>query len=283
MTSQLPPAGWYADPNGGPGQMYWDGQRWHAEIPVPPPGPQMAPAILTTPQPRRRTALIAGLAVAIVILVAVAGIVGYNLWRKSTRPTAPPVAESALEGLLLSPEQINSATGATGMKFVAKVTTMPDISSWVSDKACVAVAGQAESTVYAGSKWSAMREQVYGDQTTGQLVNEAVVLFPSAKDASAFYTASTQSWPACSNRQFNISVGGSGNAAVVNVGTVSTTNGILSVTLTETANGGHLTGQRALAVANNVVIDIQAAGSGLDVVLNPAGAIAGQIAAKVPH
>jgi hypothetical protein len=24
----LPPAGWYADPSGGPGHRYWDGQRW---------------------------------------------------------------------------------------------------------------------------------------------------------------------------------------------------------------------------------------------------------------
>jgi hypothetical protein len=29
MTTQLPPAGWYPDPTGKPGQMYWDGQGWH--------------------------------------------------------------------------------------------------------------------------------------------------------------------------------------------------------------------------------------------------------------
>jgi Protein of unknown function (DUF2510) len=42
MTTQLPPAGWYADPSGKPGQMYWDGQRWHTDIPTTTP-PAAAP------------------------------------------------------------------------------------------------------------------------------------------------------------------------------------------------------------------------------------------------
>jgi Protein of unknown function (DUF2510) len=37
MTTQIPPAGWYADPSGKPGQMYWDGQRWQQAIPTTPP------------------------------------------------------------------------------------------------------------------------------------------------------------------------------------------------------------------------------------------------------
>ena len=28
--SEQPAAGWYPDPSGGPGQMYWDGYQWHA-------------------------------------------------------------------------------------------------------------------------------------------------------------------------------------------------------------------------------------------------------------
>jgi Protein of unknown function (DUF2510) len=36
MTTQPPPAGWYPDPSGKPGQMYWDGQAWQA--PPTPPG-----------------------------------------------------------------------------------------------------------------------------------------------------------------------------------------------------------------------------------------------------
>ena len=36
MTTQLPSAGWYQDPSGKPGQMYWDGQRWHTAMPARP-------------------------------------------------------------------------------------------------------------------------------------------------------------------------------------------------------------------------------------------------------
>lgn len=31
------PAGWYPDPNGGPGQMYWDGTNWRTDAVVPVP------------------------------------------------------------------------------------------------------------------------------------------------------------------------------------------------------------------------------------------------------
>jgi Protein of unknown function (DUF2510) len=50
MTTQLRPAGWYPDPNGEPGQMYWDGRGWHRGIPgaslsaaSPTPGDQVQP------------------------------------------------------------------------------------------------------------------------------------------------------------------------------------------------------------------------------------------------
>ena len=37
MTEQ-PAAGWYPDPNGKPGQMYWDGRQWQANVPAAIPG-----------------------------------------------------------------------------------------------------------------------------------------------------------------------------------------------------------------------------------------------------
>jgi TM2 domain-containing membrane protein YozV len=37
MTTEQPPAGWYPDPSGKPGQMYWNGQGWNAGMPAPTP------------------------------------------------------------------------------------------------------------------------------------------------------------------------------------------------------------------------------------------------------
>ena len=62
MTAQ-PPPGWYPDPTGKPGQMYWDGQAWQT-----PPTP---PAYAHTPQrsPSGRTTMfvIVGLIAAMAI------------------------------------------------------------------------------------------------------------------------------------------------------------------------------------------------------------------------
>jgi amino acid transporter len=35
MTAERPPAGWYPNPTGQPGQMYWDGQQWQITLPPP--------------------------------------------------------------------------------------------------------------------------------------------------------------------------------------------------------------------------------------------------------
>ena len=39
MSTPISPAGWYPDPEGGPGQRYWDGAQWAAPTPPPAPSP----------------------------------------------------------------------------------------------------------------------------------------------------------------------------------------------------------------------------------------------------
>jgi hypothetical protein len=282
MTTQLPPAGWYPDPNGGPGQVYWDGQRWHTEIPATPPPVQSGIPSPAGGQRPRRGPMLALIAVIVVVVAAAAGITSYLLSQHSHAsqiPTAQPVSEAALEGLLLSSDQINIAMGATGMTVAKTFTAMVDDSADVSDKACLPADSAAEAAVYAGSGSSAVRGQGVADQPA-HIVDQFVVLFPSAQDAHAFYTASTQSWPACANRQFT------DHSEVLTVGPVSTTNGILSApqTIAQTIAGRIVwTGQRALTVANNVVIDVAAGAAGQSGYRpDSAVTIARQIAAKVP-
>lgn len=43
MTPEQPAAGWYPDPAGGPGQMYWDGQQWQANAGAPAASQGVAP------------------------------------------------------------------------------------------------------------------------------------------------------------------------------------------------------------------------------------------------
>ena len=100
------------------------------------------------------------------------------------------------------------------------------------------------------------------------------MFFPSAKQAGAFFNVSAQQWPAChqyTHTQTN---------SEWTVGPVSNTNGTLSTSATQqNANAPGWSCGRAMAIKNNVVIDINTCSA------NPADSavnIANQIAAKVP-
>src|ERR1700736_2961421 len=193
----------------------------------------------------------------------------------TTTTTAPPVAETALDGLLLTPEQVNTAMGATEMTVTKTHTSMSDDSATMAPKECLAIDGSAQAQVYAGSGYTAERDQTLqeGDNFT-HYVEQAVVLFPSAKQAGAFFTASAQQWPAC--RQYTHTQTNSLWA----VGPISNTNGTLSTTATQQNAKAHgwVCG-RALAIRNNVAIDVNTCSANpTDSAVN----IANQIAAKVP-
>jgi serine/threonine kinase PknH len=242
----------------------------------------------SAPQSRRRTGLIAAIVTTVVVLVGGVCIAGYLILnsqpapRTSTpvsanpstgMPQLPPLPPNALNGLLLSVDQISSAMDSSGMTPAGTMTTMPDFSSRVADRPCLALAYAVQAEVYDGTGSSAMRAEV--DQRPQQnAVTQAVVLFPSPQAASSFFAASAKSWTSCSDRQFTISM--NGNSQVHTVGPVTNTSGTLSATVTPSGALGFC--ERALTVASNVAIDVATCAG-------PPGAavsIAHQIAAKVP-
>jgi hypothetical protein len=193
----------------------------------------------------------------------------------TTTTTAPPVAEAALDGMLLTPEQVNTAMGATEMAVTKTHTSMSDDSATMEPKECLAIDGSAQAQVYADSGYTAVRDQTLqeGDNFT-HYVDQAVVFFPSAKQSGAFFTASAQQWPAC--HQYTHTQTNSQWA----VAPVSHNNDTLSTTATQqNANAPGWACGRALAIRNNVVIDVNTCSANpTDAAIN----IANQIAAKVP-
>jgi serine/threonine kinase PknH len=166
------------------------------------------------------------------------------------------------------------------MTVTGTITTLPDGSGQVPDKSCVPLEGAGQATVYADSGWTAVSGQRVADQSHAHLVEQVVVSFPSAREAHAFFASSAQRWPACANRQHDENTT-AGQTQAHTAGPVSNTNGTLSATITGVLARNGATGvcERALTVANNVAIDIDACGA------TPSGAavnIADQIAAKVP-
>ena len=125
--------------------------------------------------------------------------------RPNQKPPTPPAASPAgppriavadLGGLLLSPGDINIAMGTTGMAVAAAVNEMRNDGAEMADNDCRFADGPAEASVYAGSGWTAVRGGVV--QQPGNVTDSvglAVVSFPSADDATAFFTASAERWP----------------------------------------------------------------------------------------
>lgn len=203
----------------------------------------------------------------------------------STSRLPTPVAVAALDGLLLTPDQINAAMGSNNLPVVRTLTTPYDDAPNTSDKACLPILSVAQQTVYAGTNWTALRQQELYPPTHDRthFVQQAVVLFPSAQDATTFFTSSSQSWATCTNRPFTRSVAGQPNE-VWTVGPVANNGGTLSAI--KTLQPGYWTWdscQRALTVANNVAIDVVACTQIKSEAQSGAGVnIASQIAAKVP-
>jgi len=225
--------------------------------------------------------LVAALAVAGICILTAGCSGGGNQGTKTsttrstaTTTTAPPLADTALPGLLLSPDQVNTAMGATEMAVTKTHFSMSDDSATMEPKECLAIDGSAQAQIYAGSGFTAERDQTLqeGDNFS-HYVEQAVVLFPSAKQASAFFTASAQQWPAC--RQYTHTQ----SRSLWSVGPISNANGTLSTTATQqNANAPGWACGRALASKNNVLIDVNTCSA------NPADSavnIANQIAAKV--
>ncbi|MDT5013320.1 MAG: hypothetical protein QOH57_4937 [Mycobacterium sp.] len=205
---------------------------------------------------------------------------------QSGQNRTPLVAETALPGLLLSAAQINAAVGGTELAANADATDMTDHSASVSRPECIGIFGPGEAQAFAGSGWSAFREQPLRNPDGTQWAVQSVVLFPTAEQAAVFYTASSTNWRKCQGSFINISDGG---REVWDVGPISEINGVLSVAKTmhpeqygtpSPSDNRASTSQRVLTVRDNVVIDVDASTSPAN--QSTAVHIVEQIAARIP-
>lgn len=192
----------------------------------------------------------------------------------TTTPAAPPLTETALRGLLLSPEQINPAMEAADMAVTRTHFALSDDAASMEPRECLAVDGAAQTAVYAGSGYIAVREQSLSEgDDFAHFADQAVVLFPSAQRATAFVEASADQWGACHEYRHIQS----GSEWVT--GVISHTDGMLStVANQENAGKAGWACGRALTARNNVVIDVNTCS------VDPkdsAVTIATQIAAKI--
>ena len=273
-------------PSGG----YYPGTgNWGNQPPVPPPPPQpTGPTGWNQPQhqpqhppqsaaKRNPWPIIAAVAVVLVVLVGVLGI--WLVLKPKPKPPPEPIAADHLSTLLLNASEINSAMSATNMTPGDPITTMAKSSLTLSAPACQGVLYAAQEPQYVGTGYTGVSGLVSSESGDDfdHWVHQAVVSFPSADKADAFVQTSQDKWKACSGKTITVT---NTSKNKTYSWTVSSVSGhpprITAESIQEAAKGWQC--ERAMSVANNVVIDINACAYKLN---DQAGAIADKIAAKV--
>src|ERR1700733_4396769 len=137
------------------------------------------------------------------LVVLVAGCGGSNQAKQTATTTITsliprPVVERELESLLLTPAQVNPLMGATGMAVIRRHDAMSDDSAPMKPPECLAIDGSAQAKVYADSGFTGVRDQELNDgDAFTHYAEQAVVLFPTVKQAHVFFVSSGLRWPAC--------------------------------------------------------------------------------------
>lgn len=194
----------------------------------------------------------------------------------SLTSTKQALAPGALQDLMLGPAEVDTILGITGSRIDKLSDSMQEDqtagagpSGFRFPEECLYATGPALAPVYANSgSTSAYGERISAPPAPGGSkssdsrpdVNQYVVMFSSAQQASSLFDTSAQRWPACANREGTVPDGPKSPGFQWKVGPVSNANGILSapVSVSLTRNGENIvkTCQRALTVRNNVAIDV---------------------------
>lgn len=123
----------------------------------------------------------------------------------------PPIAESDLEGLLLSNSDLNKIAGVDMESFYS-AEEMNDNADIVSDADCLGAVYPGEDAVYSDSDWSAVRDELLLEADApddAHLVEQTVVRFDTRDDAVDFFDMSKDTWKDCAkNKDITVEDGG---------------------------------------------------------------------------
>lgn len=198
------------------------------------------------------------LVVAFAVAVALAGCT-----KGGDDAASPPelVPTNALDRVLLEAKDVDTLMGTIGMTAHPRVETMGDNRNLLPNLNCLGIWQVNEAGVYGTDGWIALRqEQLRWPNTDAwqDLVVQSVVNYPSTDAARDFFRESSDRWSNCTNHNVNITLNGR-PLPKWRSGELTKTDTMLAITFTRgNVNGGVDDCQRALAVDNNVIVDVQA-------------------------
>ncbi len=168
----------------------------------------------------------------------------------------PPMIPTARLGdLLLTVGEINSIASTTGMAVRMPISEMSRSETLVSDVNCLDAYSPIQRAVYQGSNWLAVQGQLLEDAPSpanpiNHALVQAVVGFRDADSAQQFFSQAKARWAGCANRPLTIQRPGR-TPVTWDFGSVVAT----ETTLSMEQSLGRSVCQRAMGLANNVIID----------------------------
>lgn len=174
--------------------------------------------------------------------------------------TPKPVPDAALPGLLLSSREIDAVLGTTGVVAHPQTDTMGDHRNLLPNLNCLGVWQVDEAPIYDPSRYKTVRQQLLRSPDSDQwdsLAVQSVVSYRTADAAHAFFAESAQRWSKCTHHTVNVRINDQAMPKWVSGG-LNRSDILLAMPYTRGAGAEARSCQRALAVAANVILDIQA-------------------------
>ncbi|MDT5152612.1 MAG: hypothetical protein QOI01_4345 [Mycobacterium sp.] len=220
--------------------------------------------------------------VAVVVLAFGLAVAGCS--KGASQPAAAPqlIGANALDRELLSTGEVDSVMGTSGMTAHPRVEVMSDHRNLLPNLNCLGIWQVNEAGVYGGDGWIALRQELLRSPDSDRWQNlavQSVVNYPSTDAARDFFEQSSDRWSKCTNHNVNITL----NDKLLpkwRSGELTKTDTELAIPFTRGNASGVDSCQRVLAVANNVIVDVQACKRDSSTVTQ-AVAIAGEIEAKL--
>jgi hypothetical protein len=220
---------------------------------------------------------------ALALSVVLAGCGGGAASGASESPKLVP--DSALRGLLLSPDELNVIMGTSGMTPHTTVSQMGDHRNLLPNLNCLGVWQVNEAPIYESSHWKSVRQQLVRGPDTDQwnfLVVQSVVSYRTADGAREFFTESTDRWSKCTNHNVNIQLNGQ-TLPGWRSGDLTKADNQLAMPYTRSSGDQTRSCQRALALTANLILDIQACKPQQQSAVTQAVDIADKIETKLPR
>jgi hypothetical protein len=104
-----------------------------------------------------------------------------------------------IRSILLAVDDVNRIMGATDIEVMDSANDMADHRADISDPKCLGALYNAEDSVYAGTGWKDVVDQVLTEpeDDSAHWVEQTVVEFPSAAGAKDFIQSSLKQWTDC--------------------------------------------------------------------------------------